>query len=96
MVLLGTSGTSVRIILLSCSRTPYQHAKTRHTVNGNPASVTLPTQVAPGDYLVHHEIIALHLAVTLGRAEPSSIHPARKSASVAPKRAPSTNLSLSH
>ncbi|KAI0280892.1 hypothetical protein BGY98DRAFT_961008 [Russula aff. rugulosa BPL654] len=46
-------------------------------MNGNPASVTLPTQVAPGDYLVHHKIIALHLAVTLGRAEPSSIHPAR-------------------
>ncbi|KAI0280891.1 hypothetical protein BGY98DRAFT_932336 [Russula aff. rugulosa BPL654] len=47
-----------------------QHAKTRHTVNCKPASVTLPTQVAPGDYLVHHKIIALHLAVMLGRAEP--------------------------
>ena len=39
------------------------------TVNGKPASVTLPTQVAPGDYLIRHEIIALHLAVTLGGAE---------------------------
>jgi len=38
-------------------------------VNNKPASVTLPTQVAPGDYLVRHEIIALHLAVTLGGAE---------------------------
>jgi hypothetical protein len=38
-------------------------------MNGKPASVTLPTQVAPGDYLVRHEIIALHLAVTLGGAE---------------------------
>jgi hypothetical protein len=66
---LGTSRTSVRIILLSSSRASYQHAKTRHTVNGKPASVTLPTQVAPGDYLVRHEIIALHLAVTLGGAE---------------------------
>ncbi|KAF8505424.1 glycosyl hydrolase family 61-domain-containing protein [Russula emetica] len=54
---------------LSCSRTPYQHAKTRHTVNGSPASVTLPTQVAPGEYLVRHELIALQLAVTLGGAE---------------------------
>ena len=43
--------------------------KTRHTVNNKPASVTLPTQIAPGDYLVRHEIIALHLAVTLGGAE---------------------------
>ena len=38
-------------------------------MNGKPASVTLPTQVAPGDYLVRHEIIALHLAMTLGGAE---------------------------
>jgi hypothetical protein len=38
-------------------------------MNGKPASVILPTQVAPGDYLVRHEIIALHLAVTLGGAE---------------------------
>jgi len=38
-------------------------------VNGQPISVTLPTQVAPGDYLVRHEIIALHLAQSLGGAE---------------------------
>jgi len=38
-------------------------------VNGQPVPVTLPTQVAPGDYLVRHEIIALHLAQTLGGAE---------------------------
>ena len=38
-------------------------------MNGSPVSVTLPTQVAPGDYLVRHEVIALHLAVTLGGAE---------------------------
>jgi len=38
-------------------------------MNGQPVSVTLPTQVAPGDYLVRHEIIALHLAQTLGGAE---------------------------
>jgi hypothetical protein len=69
METLGTSRTSVRIILLSSCRAPYQHVKTRHTVNGKPASVTLPTQVAPGDYLVRHEIIALHLAMTLGGAE---------------------------
>ena len=38
-------------------------------MNGNPASLTLPTQVAPGDYLVRHEIIALQGAVDLGGAE---------------------------
>ena len=38
-------------------------------MNGQPVSVTLPTQVAPGDYLVRHEIIALHLAQSLGGAE---------------------------
>ncbi|KAF8472202.1 glycosyl hydrolase family 61-domain-containing protein [Russula ochroleuca] len=38
-------------------------------MNGQPISVTLPTQVAPGDYLVRNEIIALHLAETLGGAE---------------------------
>ena len=34
-----------------------------------PVTVTLPTQVAPGGYLVRHEIIALQLAVSLGGAE---------------------------
>jgi hypothetical protein len=38
-------------------------------VNGAPASVTLPTQLAAGDYLIRHEIIALHLAVTRGGCE---------------------------
>ncbi|KAH9985301.1 glycosyl hydrolase family 61-domain-containing protein [Russula vinacea] len=38
-------------------------------MNGKPISVTLPTQVAPGDYLIRNEIIALHLAETLGGAE---------------------------
>ena len=47
-------------------RTPHQHAKTQHTVNIKPASVTFPTKVAPGDYLVRHEMIALHPAVKLG------------------------------
>jgi len=54
---------------LSSSRTPHQHAKTQLTVNGKPTSVTFPTQVAPGDYLVRREIIVLHLAVKLGEAE---------------------------
>ena len=31
--------------------------------------MTLPTEVAPGEYLVRHEIIALHLAVSYGGAE---------------------------
>ena len=38
-------------------------------VNGKPATLSLPTDVASGDYLVRHEIIALHLAVTQGGAE---------------------------
>ena len=38
-------------------------------MNGAPIPVTLPTEVAPGEYLVRHEIIALHLATTLGGAE---------------------------
>jgi hypothetical protein len=38
-------------------------------VNGKPASISLPNQVAPGDYLVRHELIALQLAETLGGAE---------------------------
>ena len=31
--------------------------------------MTLPTQLAPGEYLVRQEIIALHSAVTVGGAE---------------------------
>ncbi|KAH9952641.1 glycosyl hydrolase family 61-domain-containing protein [Russula dissimulans] len=38
-------------------------------MNGKPITLTLPTNVAPGDYLVRQEIIALHLAMTLGGAE---------------------------
>jgi len=38
-------------------------------VNSKPVSVTLPTQLAPGEYLIRQEIVALHLAVTLGGAE---------------------------
>ena len=38
-------------------------------MNRQPISVTLPTNVAPGDYLVRSEIIALHLATSLGGAE---------------------------
>ncbi|KAN0134706.1 Glycosyl hydrolase family 61 domain containing protein [Lactarius tabidus] len=37
--------------------------------NGNPVTLTLPTQVEPGDYLVRHEIITLQLAVSPGGAE---------------------------
>lgn len=31
-------------------------------VNGKPANVTLPKNIAAGNYLIRHEIIALHLA----------------------------------
>jgi hypothetical protein len=38
-------------------------------MNGAPANVTVPANIAPGNYILRHEIIALHLAVTLGGAE---------------------------
>ncbi|KAJ6580736.1 glycosyl hydrolase family 61-domain-containing protein [Mycena capillaripes] len=37
--------------------------------DGSPASVTLPSNLAPGNYLLRHEIIALHTAQSLGGAE---------------------------
>lgn len=40
------------------------------SVNKNaPASATLPATIAPGNYLLRHEIIGLHLASTAGKAE---------------------------
>lgn len=45
--------------LVSC---PYE-------VNGAVYNATLPKNLAPGQYLVRHEIIALHLAITKGKAE---------------------------
>ena len=45
--------------LVSC---PYK-------VNGGVYSTNLPENLAPGQYLVRHEIIALHLATQKGRAE---------------------------
>nr|AFO72239.1 glycoside hydrolase family 61 protein J [Heterobasidion parviporum] len=38
-------------------------------MNGQPVSVTLSNDIAPGQYLIRHEIIALHLAVSPGGAE---------------------------
>ncbi|KAI0353258.1 hypothetical protein OH77DRAFT_1484071 [Trametes cingulata] len=38
-------------------------------MNGDSYTVTLPQNLPPGDYLVRHEIIALHLAVSKGGAE---------------------------
>lgn len=38
-------------------------------MNGEAVSVTLPTNIAPGEYLLRHEIIALHTAMTAGGAE---------------------------
>ncbi|KAJ7111171.1 glycoside hydrolase family 61 protein [Mycena crocata] len=37
--------------------------------NGVAANVTLPSNIAPGAYLIRHEIIALHLATEVGGAE---------------------------
>ncbi|KAH0579350.1 Cellulose-growth-specific protein [Termitomyces sp. J132] len=36
---------------------------------GQPVRVTLPDTLAPGNYLIRHEIIALHLATSMGGAE---------------------------
>ncbi|KAI0757721.1 glycosyl hydrolase family 61-domain-containing protein [Daedaleopsis nitida] len=38
-------------------------------MKGDSYSLNLPDNLAPGDYLIRHEIIALHLAVTKGGAE---------------------------
>ncbi|KAI0759233.1 glycosyl hydrolase family 61-domain-containing protein [Trametes elegans] len=38
-------------------------------MNGGTYSMNLPDNIAPGDYLVRHEIIALQLAVSMGGAE---------------------------
>jgi hypothetical protein len=38
-------------------------------VNGFTVNTTLPTDIKPGQYILRHEIIALHLATTLGGAE---------------------------
>jgi len=37
--------------------------------SGAPFNLTLPSNIAPGQYLMRHEIIALHLAQTVGGAE---------------------------
>lgn len=38
-------------------------------MNGATANVTLPATLAPGNYIIRHEIIALHLAESVGGAE---------------------------
>lgn len=38
-------------------------------MKGDSYSLKLPNNLAPGDYLIRHEIIALHLAVSKGGAE---------------------------
>ncbi|KDQ51349.1 glycoside hydrolase family 61 protein [Jaapia argillacea MUCL 33604] len=38
-------------------------------MNGDTFTLTLPQNIAPGDYLIRHEIIALHLANSMGGAE---------------------------
>lgn len=41
----------------------------QNIMDGWPANVTLPSNLEPGQYLIRHEIIALHLATELGGAE---------------------------
>ncbi|KAH7923365.1 hypothetical protein BV22DRAFT_1036374 [Leucogyrophana mollusca] len=41
----------------------------QNLMNGNVANVTIPSTIAPGQYLIRHEIIALHLANEMGGAE---------------------------
>ena len=40
-----------------------------YLMNGTPANITLPSNLAPGNYLLRHEIIALHLGNIMGGAE---------------------------
>jgi Auxiliary Activity family 9 (formerly GH61) len=63
----GPAGFRCVSFLLLPGHTTYQRVNT--TVNDKPVTVTLPMQDAPEDYLVWHDIIALHLAVTVGGAE---------------------------
>ena len=52
---------------LSPDTSPFaEGAEGQLTGNGQPTSVTAPTQVAPGDSLVLNEIIVLQLDVTIG------------------------------
>ncbi|KAH6904125.1 glycoside hydrolase, partial [Coprinopsis sp. MPI-PUGE-AT-0042] len=37
--------------------------------SGRPASARIPSNLAPGNYLIRNEVIALHIAATLGGAE---------------------------
>ncbi|KAG9311214.1 glycoside hydrolase family 61 protein [Chiua virens] len=41
----------------------------QNIMNGQPANVTIPSTLQSGQYLIRHEIIALHLATTIGGAE---------------------------
>ncbi|EGN94280.1 glycoside hydrolase family 61 protein [Serpula lacrymans var. lacrymans S7.3] len=41
----------------------------QNLMNGYPANVTIPETLEPGEYLIRHEIIALHLANEMGGAE---------------------------
>ena len=62
---LGFSSKSV-----SPSHPSYIHlCSCPYKVNGATFSTSLPKNLASGQYLVRHEIIALHLATTEGKAE---------------------------
>ena len=38
-------------------------------MNGGAVNVKVPANIAPGNYMVRHEIIALHLGTSVGGAE---------------------------
>jgi len=86
----GTS-TSVRVVFSVPWPHNLWHQHDSVTVNDKPVTVTPPVQEAPEDYVVRHEIIALHLAVTVGSAEP---YPSCTKSSLAfPRRGYSTKPS---
>jgi hypothetical protein len=64
----GTNRTSVRKRISHPLSTGHTKIACR-SVNGGPITMTLPTNIAPGGYLIRQEIIALHLAETAGGAE---------------------------
>jgi hypothetical protein len=65
-----SSGTWVQQQISQFLHSPHTRSISfRYTVDGNVYSTNLPENLAPGEYLVRHEIIALHLATEKGKAE---------------------------
>lgn len=60
-------------------------------MNGSPANVTIPSTLQSGQYIIRHEIIALHLATTVGGAE---FYPSCTQVTLHPALSPSTPFNI--